>query len=271
MSRRLSSYTLVVFVGILLGAILQPFSYLGVAAQPGCRTFTETGKTVCARFLEYWQQNGGLAQQGLPISNEFQEVSELNGQTYTVQYFERAVFEKHPENAPPYDVLLSQLGAFQFKRKYPNGEPAPGTGPVASPTASAATPPAGKVYGFGELIPLAPGITLEAYQFELRKTTPSSQPHMFWDFRISNTSGADWPLTVNTADITVRDNLGNNFAIDSTSAYLNPVVKPDKPFPTHLWIFTRSQQVFDTVKYFDLTLKAISGIQGPFVFRRYIQ
>jgi hypothetical protein len=28
------------------------------------------------------------------------------------------VFEWHPENAPPYDVLLSQLGTFQYKLKY---------------------------------------------------------------------------------------------------------------------------------------------------------
>jgi hypothetical protein len=27
-----------------------------------------------------------------------------------VQYFERARFEHHPENAPPYDVLLGQFG-----------------------------------------------------------------------------------------------------------------------------------------------------------------
>ncbi len=72
------------------------------------------------------------------------ELSELNGLAYTVQYFERAVFEKHPENPPPYDVLLSQLGTFQFKRKYPNGEPA-GTTPPPSvpPTATPGTPTAG--------------------------------------------------------------------------------------------------------------------------------
>jgi hypothetical protein len=85
------------------------------------RTFKETGKTVSGRFLEYWNQNGGLAQQGFPLSDEFQEVSELDGKTYTVQYFERAVFEKHPENPKPYDVLLSQLGTFRYKQKYPGG------------------------------------------------------------------------------------------------------------------------------------------------------
>src|SRR5437588_366598 len=103
-------------------------------AQAGSRTFPETGKTVSGKFLAYWQTHGGLPQQGYPISDPFQERSDLNGKTYTVQYFERAVFELHPENQPPYDVLLSQLGTLQFKRKYPNGEPGtsppnPATGP----------------------------------------------------------------------------------------------------------------------------------------------
>ena len=35
---------------------------------------------------------------------------DVDGKTYTVQYFERAVFELHPENQPPYNVLLSLLG-----------------------------------------------------------------------------------------------------------------------------------------------------------------
>ena len=86
--------------------------------QNGCRSFAETGKAVCGRFLEYWSAHGGLAQQGFPISDEFLEKSDLNGQSYLVQYFERAVFELHPENQPPYDVLLSQLGRFQYQRKY---------------------------------------------------------------------------------------------------------------------------------------------------------
>jgi hypothetical protein len=81
-------------------------------------TFTETGKTIGGVFKAYWQQHGGLSQQGYPISNEFQEVSTLNGKVYTVQYFERAVFEWHPENAgTPYEVLLSQLGTFRYKAK----------------------------------------------------------------------------------------------------------------------------------------------------------
>lgn len=91
------------------------------AQAESSRTFPETGKTVSGLFLEYWHQNGGLAQQGFPISEEFQEKSDLDGKTYLVQYFERSVFEYHPENPKPYDVLLSQLGAFRYKEKYPNG------------------------------------------------------------------------------------------------------------------------------------------------------
>jgi uncharacterized protein (DUF885 family) len=83
----------------------------------GSQLFQQTGKRVGGLFLDYWQKNGGLPQQGYPISEEFQEKSELDGKTYTVQYFERAVFEAHPENQPPYNVLLSQLGTFRYKAR----------------------------------------------------------------------------------------------------------------------------------------------------------
>src|SRR6478609_6698459 len=64
------------------------------AAEPdygGCQTFPETSKTVCGAFLTYWRTHGGLAQQGLPLTDPFQEVSQVDGKIYTVQYFERAV------------------------------------------------------------------------------------------------------------------------------------------------------------------------------------
>ena len=89
------------------------------AQVPTSRTFSETSKTVSGRFLEYWDANGGLSQQGFPISEPFMEKSDLDGKTYQVQYFERSVFEAHPENQPPYDVLLSQLGTFRYKDKSP--------------------------------------------------------------------------------------------------------------------------------------------------------
>jgi hypothetical protein len=88
-------------------------------AYPGSMLFPETGKRLGGKFLEYWRAHGGLPQQGYPISDEFQEVSALDGKTYTVQYFERAEFELHSENAgTPYEVLLSQLGTFRYVQEY---------------------------------------------------------------------------------------------------------------------------------------------------------
>ncbi len=84
----------------------------------GTLYFPETGKRLGGSLLQYWQQHGGLAQQGYPISDEFTEVSDTDGKPYTVQYFERAVFEWHPENPPPYNVLLSLLGNFRYNDKY---------------------------------------------------------------------------------------------------------------------------------------------------------
>ncbi|MEO5951233.1 MAG: hypothetical protein ABIQ44_02075, partial [Chloroflexia bacterium] len=83
------------------------------------RLFPETGKTIGGLFRKYWESHGGLAIQGYPISEPFTEISDLDGKAYTVQYFQRAVFELHPENPAPYDVLLSQLGTFRYQSKYP--------------------------------------------------------------------------------------------------------------------------------------------------------
>jgi N-acetylneuraminic acid mutarotase len=108
-----------------------PLSQTPQPTQGNCQRFEQTGQQVCGRFLQYWQQNGGLRQQGYPISAEMQEKSDTDGKMYKVQYFERAVFELHPDNQPPYDVLLSLLGTFEYGRKYPNG--APGQRPNTTP------------------------------------------------------------------------------------------------------------------------------------------
>jgi hypothetical protein len=114
------------------------------AAQGDSRTFPETGKTVRGQFLQYWFNNGGLTQQGFPISEELQERSDTDGKTYTVQYFERAAFEMHPELTTPSKVLLQLLGVFLYSQKYPSG--APGQQPNTSP-GSIAYPQTGKRLG----------------------------------------------------------------------------------------------------------------------------
>lgn len=80
-----------------------------VAERQGATYFAQTGHSVTPDFLVYWQANGGLAQFGFPITEEIQEQLE-DGKLYTVQYFERARFERHPENQPPFTLLLGQFG-----------------------------------------------------------------------------------------------------------------------------------------------------------------
>jgi hypothetical protein len=101
-----------------------------VGAQPESITFPETGKTLKGIFLTYWWFNDSYTRFGLPISDELQERSLTDGKSYTMQYFERAVLELHPENQAPYNVLLSLLGTFLYKQKYPHGA----DGPMASDT-----------------------------------------------------------------------------------------------------------------------------------------
>ncbi|NJN15009.1 MAG: hypothetical protein HC822_01200 [Oscillochloris sp.] len=78
---------------------------------PGVRYFAETAHTLRGTFLRYWENNGGLERFGYPLTEEFAEVNSADGKTYTVQYFERARFEYHPEYAgTQYEVLLGLLG-----------------------------------------------------------------------------------------------------------------------------------------------------------------
>ncbi len=102
--------------------------------------FAQTGHTIGGTFWPYWQRNGGLAQFGLPLTDEFTEISAVDGKPYTVQYFERAVFEAHPEAPPAFTVQLSLLGAIHYKARYDqiaritpeNWPPAPGLAPPSA-------------------------------------------------------------------------------------------------------------------------------------------
>ncbi|HUS15980.1 MAG TPA: hypothetical protein VM536_13320 [Chloroflexia bacterium] len=118
--QRTTALALIVVVVSSLAALTPRESVLGQAAG---QVFPQTGHSVRGAFLAYWQQHGGLAQQGYPLSEEVTEVSPVDGKSRTVQYFERAVFELHPENAWPYNVLLSRLGSNRFTGRYPKGAP----------------------------------------------------------------------------------------------------------------------------------------------------
>jgi hypothetical protein len=85
--------------------------------------FPETGHAIAPEFYGYWSSHGlefgdegvsfreSLALFGYPISEPMTETN-ADGDTVLTQYFERAVFEWHPENAgTPYEVLLRRVGA----------------------------------------------------------------------------------------------------------------------------------------------------------------
>ena len=81
--------------------------------------FPETGHRIGGGFKAYWHAHGlnmgdpdvsyreSLALFGYPISEEFTDPAT----GFTVQYFERARFEYHPENSEPYTILLGRLTA----------------------------------------------------------------------------------------------------------------------------------------------------------------
>ena len=93
-----------------------PFRRVTGSANANCDYYSETGHYLCFGFRDYWYRNGGLAILGFPISEEFKEVNPQDGRTYTVQYFERARFEWHPENQPPWNILGGHLGRTAYER-----------------------------------------------------------------------------------------------------------------------------------------------------------
>lgn len=117
-------------------------SFTQSGPQSGCRFFPQTNQNVCGGILRMWQANGleidgragkseaeSLALFGLPLSPAQNETM-ADGRTYTVQWFERARFELHPENRAPYDVLLGLLG----------NEIIEGANPTTAPTQPSAPP-----------------------------------------------------------------------------------------------------------------------------------
>lgn len=92
--------------------------------SPGSILFPETGKHLGCQFLDYWLKNGGLLQNGYPISEEFTEVSDADGNSYRVQYFQRAVFIYHGEKEPPDTIARLRVGASNYSARYAQQAPA---------------------------------------------------------------------------------------------------------------------------------------------------
>jgi hypothetical protein len=122
-SRTINRFTAVAMAVALVALSVAPLGITPAKAQGSSRLFPETGHTVSGRFLEYWNSNGGIPQYGYPLSEPIPERSDTDGKNYVVQYFERAVFEAHPENQAPNDVLLSLLGVYFYKQRYGGNAP----------------------------------------------------------------------------------------------------------------------------------------------------
>ena len=72
-----------------------------------CRDF-ETGDAVCFAFLQYFDEHGGLALLGYPISPfEYQD-------NRVVQYFQNGRLEWHPSKPEGQRVVMGELGAIFF-------------------------------------------------------------------------------------------------------------------------------------------------------------
>ena len=156
-----------VLLGLLGAELTRERSFPSVQAfadQPGKVYFEETRHSLSEPFLSYWRNNGGLRIFGYPISEPFEERSQDDGKVYLVQYFQRNRFEYHPENQPPYDVLLGRLGLDYMDMMalpYVWGQPVEGGLPVIRPIWPPAKPAIGGKFLTGPHV--GDGIIVQMY------------------------------------------------------------------------------------------------------------
>lgn len=79
------------------------------AAAQGERCFSATGYCISGAIRRFWEENGGLAVFGYPLTPLQPET--IEGQTLQVQWFERNRLELRPERPWPASVQLGRLGA----------------------------------------------------------------------------------------------------------------------------------------------------------------
>jgi len=121
------SYQRRIAEGITLGVIdfvrrrvVLPTDRAKPMGGPDARYYDQTGHNLAFGFRNYFDTHGGLDAFGYPRTEEMVE----NG--FTVQYFQRARFEYHPELAgTPYEVELGLLGdaITADRRPFPLGTP----------------------------------------------------------------------------------------------------------------------------------------------------
>lgn len=109
-------------VGISIGIMLILVWFGAPAASfaqndgPPPRCFAETGQCLEGTFQFYWQAQGDLPIFGYPIHPADLAVNTETGTLHLAQWLERARFEVHEENSPPYTILLGRLGEERLRQ-----------------------------------------------------------------------------------------------------------------------------------------------------------
>lgn len=116
--RRYQQLAAFAFTGIPMS---QPFARIDTDPDANDRIyFPETGHTVAMGFQDFWERHGGAAIFGNPTTEEYMDPAS----GYSVQYFERAVFEWHTEGSDPPHVELRNVGKLAAARAGINTAPA---------------------------------------------------------------------------------------------------------------------------------------------------
>ncbi len=208
------------------------FSFPKSAAQPGCRFFAETGHNVCDTILRAWRANGlefdgrrgtseaeSLALFGLPLSDPQPE--DTPDGHFTVQWFERARFELHPENRPPSDVLLGLLGR-EITAGAGGAPAAGGCGSVQPPVSATIRP--------GSCVKAGDPLAIDAFGFQ-----PQEQVS-FW------LTGPDGRASHEGKRESARDGTIANFEVDTAGLYAG----------TWFWAFQGASSGHQAVVYFQV-------------------
>ena len=210
------------------------FSFAKSEPQAGCRFFAETGHNVCGDILKAWRASGlefdgkrgvseaeSLALFGLPLSGQMQE--SIEGKLYDVQWFERGRFELHPENQPPYTVLLGLLG-----NEIRANTAAPAPTPAPNPCADVPEPKNARIRP-GKCVKQGEVIAMDIYGF---------QPNEQIGFWLTAPNGAVLG-TVHTY------NVGPNGAVEGL-----PFDTKDLDPGLWFWVFKSSTSDYASVIYF---------------------
>ena len=109
-------YTFAYLIMILAVMLTSPATSRPAAASTNEVCVPQAKYCIPGRLGQYWQENGGLPIFGMPMSAPALETYPDTGHTYMIQWVERGRLEQHDEQQPPYEVLLTRLGADRLQQ-----------------------------------------------------------------------------------------------------------------------------------------------------------